>query len=560
MADQGHYYEWEPGDELTAERLNKMNPATASRLLQAEHNILQLALEAYFDAKDPEYNGLVFDGFSDEDKADARAEALFANASSGQPNVKVESALADIAFEVGETVQIYNGSNQEVKVIEDMTEGIETSNIFTEDFNRANSGTVGNGWTETGSEGMSISSNTLQANLSGGLPNGAYRAGAANAGVVVKFKFRFNGAGSPPAATDRSDQTYVLIKSNTTTGGLGVKLHRSTGGGGGSTPPYYPNSLAIYDNGNEYSSTNTAFSMDTWYWVEFSVGADYAMEVRWWADGGSRPSSPNITKAAFTPSSAGTNWSMYYNADWNSLSINIDDLTVDENKVITTIEFASNLSNGYSAGDDVVRTSANIDTSGKVLEMQAGIGDLKKQIYFMEKVSFQQEMEAASIWITRNWTARFNPVVNPSGSTIRITGDKTDKFQVGDTIDIYTADNLTRERRTINAIDYNSTNAGQTTITTNSALTGTYTTSAYVERVDVAVKLSLVGSGDPEDLEAPTYVRSIVDFDGSLVEDEYSYAPAAPGVELVPYIELTRKDTALTPEASRFGITLQAVS
>ena len=54
---------WIAGEEITAAKLNQLNPEGNERIAQAEHNILELYLENYFANKITPYQGLMFDGF-----------------------------------------------------------------------------------------------------------------------------------------------------------------------------------------------------------------------------------------------------------------------------------------------------------------------------------------------------------------------------------------------------------------------------------------------------------------------------------------------------------------
>src|SRR3989344_3929833 len=72
-------YTFNVGDEITAERLNQSDPESHSRLLNAEYNIVELYLENYFSGKQTPFQGLFFDGFSDEQKTGSMVDAEISN-------------------------------------------------------------------------------------------------------------------------------------------------------------------------------------------------------------------------------------------------------------------------------------------------------------------------------------------------------------------------------------------------------------------------------------------------------------------------------------------------
>lgn len=64
-------FNFTPGVELTAARLNQIDSTTENRISQNEHNIFELFLENFFAGKSTPFQGLFFDGFSDTSKTDS---------------------------------------------------------------------------------------------------------------------------------------------------------------------------------------------------------------------------------------------------------------------------------------------------------------------------------------------------------------------------------------------------------------------------------------------------------------------------------------------------------
>lgn len=167
--------------------------------------------------------------------------------------------------------------------------------------------------------------------------------------------------------------------------------------------------------------------------------------------------------------------------------------------------------------------------------------------------AFQQSMETARLWIVRNFTAQFNldSAISGGATTLTIAGDQTGKFANGDTIDISTSDNLTRERKTLTAVP---TFGGGVTTLTFSATANAFGTSAFAERVDVIPQVSLVNSGDAKSFQSLTFQRSEVDFANSEVEDEYLLTLGTPQEDLKIKVDMTRNDITLVPVAKRLGV------
>ena len=556
-------YTWTPGDALSAANLNKMNQTTEDAIAVNTHNIVELYLQQYFDGKNPNYNGLFFDGWSDTSKADTTINTTLTAAASAT-DTTIDVGAFDSA-ELNKEFRLEGASATEV-VVATATAAIENS-VFADTFDRADSTTVGNGWTEynswSGNIEEEIATNAFQLrkinDTNGGVSGAIRRSGTKHTGVTIKADVVINSVASP-SRSDFNILNFIGTGSDDYWGmGIGVAIDRA-----GSTSNYGHTAnavnIVIYSGGYErawVAFTTGMATSDNWgtdadpYKVECEVKAG-SIDVYVWRSSGSKPTTPTLSWTG-TPATSGTNYKIlteFYNGTSGMKSRTLDFSIVEQAQRLT---LASGLSNAYSSGDSAKRTPITIDTANKKLTLASG---KTAQEYHSKTQNFQQSMSSARLWLTRNWTARYNPSTTPSGTTVRITGDKTGQLATGDTVDIYTTDNITRERRTISAIDYNTTNTGETTITLNSALTGTYTTSDYIERVDAIPQLSLVASGASESFGNLTYVRSEVDFSNNEVEDEYTYTPSTAGNDLTAKVTLTRNDTTLSPYAKRLGVSL----
>jgi len=167
--------------------------------------------------------------------------------------------------------------------------------------------------------------------------------------------------------------------------------------------------------------------------------------------------------------------------------------------------------------------------------------------------AFQNAKETIHLWITRNFPSQFNLAAGISigATTLTITGDKTSEFANGDTIDISTDKNLIRERKTLTAVP--TFGAGVTTLAF-SATANAFTTSDFVERVDILPSISIVNSGAAKSFQTPIHQQSIVDFVNNEVEDEYLLTAVPPEEDLKIKIDITRNDSAKRPRAKRLGV------
>ena len=494
------------GEAIKAADMND----TVKGVLQNAHNIFELFLENFFAAKLTPFNGLFFDGFSDTTKADTDNTTLTNEAASGQNELLIQAGDAT-DFEINKAYLIFDGTQKEDIEVASTEIGF-AEQIDQEQNTRSSTSSSHNStakWT----------AQTFKPSLTGKLTE-----------VTVEF----DSTGSPVAT--------FRITIQGVSGGVpdGVIITN----GISETKPFVAGDITFTfpTPPDLVAETDLAIVVET---VSVTSGS-FTMRGSLQASG---TPSPYTRGASFVTVNSGSTWTPTLG--------NVDDLHFNtkmqkDEKLILT----GNLANTYAASSGVKRSTVNFDTGGKKIDFTGiDVGDDKAVVYYSKLQSFQTAMASTRLWIVRNFTAQFNLDAGISGgaTTLTILGDQTGKFANGDTVDISTADNLTRERKTLTATP--SFGSGVTTLTF-AATANAFTTSAFVERVDVIPKISVVNKGDAESFSALTFVRSIVDFTNSEVEDEYSFEPVTPNEDITVKLDLTREDVALVPFAKRLGVTL----
>jgi len=162
--------------------------------------------------------------------------------------------------------------------------------LFLDDFNRADSNTVGNSWgeEENAATNAKIASNKVafldadSAVIYRAPPNSEYN----NIKITAIFDF-----------TTANPGTHGIAVRWAATGGRNIVdsslfVSMTTDG---TTGTYH-----VYDNNNDKGSFTKETLTNTAYDIEWKIDADNAMEVRIWADGGAYPTDPDLTVAAFS--------------------------------------------------------------------------------------------------------------------------------------------------------------------------------------------------------------------------------------------------------------------
>lgn len=507
-------------------------------VLRNEHNILQLYLENFFASKVTPFLGLFFDGFSDVSKKDSNTITLQGDAASGQ---NILPSDVPVPFSVGDEITI-SGIDNEIGIISAIgNQEIVTLTPINDDFNRADSATVGGGWAESETTNIArISANRL---LLQGTNLNATHTSVISQEVGVG-KVTITGILNPFISNSPNIHFVSIVHKNNGVFGKGIGVRIKV---------LATSTLEFVDDDVQLSTQGFTFLNFTDHDFELIVNEDNSMEFRVWLSTDPKPITPTITKSAFTPTAIGTKVAIMDKQTSDNGSFRFDSIQASIDELKQDITLQNNLINNYLADDDLFRTTANINTVNKELEFSGSVD--KIQNYYSIKQEFQQSMKTVRLWVVRNFTAQFNldSAISAGATTLTILGDETGKFANGDTIDISTSNNLTRERKILTATP---TFSGGVTTLTFSATVNAFTTSAFVERVDILPEISLVSSGDPESLQSMVFQRSEVDFANSEVEDEYLLTLGTGQEDLVVKLELTRNDTSLVPVAKLLGVSL----
>ncbi len=203
--------------------------------------------------------------------------------------------------------------------------------LFTDDFNRTDDSSAGNGWTESdgGNLNSFIASNTLVMSQSGSLPanpNDAqdtrvYRVGPAHSNIFLSGTLKIEMAGPGGA-----QQAARVIVRSTGSGGQGSgfpcgvrdSVLPSCWGGDGFGFSAYADTIdqnpggwiQIVDDGVELVEVSFAFTNGVTYNWEMEIDADNHVAVYTWT--GVKPLTPTLAfdngGAPYTPMSAGTFW------------------------------------------------------------------------------------------------------------------------------------------------------------------------------------------------------------------------------------------------------------
>lgn len=177
--------------------------------------------------------------------------------------------------------------------------------IFSDNFTRANSNTVGNGWSENelAAGNCSISSNSYRSNNpSNGAIQSIYRNLGVNNAVVITGSFIY----VPNVATDRTTQQYIDVLSSSGASGMGLIAEIRTNNSYGSTG--FAN-IILHDTSTTLATVakNSLMNVSGNIAYELIIYADNSMEGRVWDASGGKPGSPDVTSAARTPTAAGAN-------------------------------------------------------------------------------------------------------------------------------------------------------------------------------------------------------------------------------------------------------------
>lgn len=374
-------YTWTPGAPLSAENLNKVNAATQAAIDEAKavamgnsYNILQLYMQNYIDGKEPNYNGIWYDTFTDNTKA-VLPEATLASAASAQKVVTMPGQkFVPVA---GMPLTIYDATNVENVVVASVAESAnviaykETA-LFTDDFANGNS----KGWTGD----MTFGGGVMKNDTTGTQRHGyqavdlmPYLLNANNTGVKITGKFMntyyYYGNQSYsiyPFYVDSSNDAYIYIQA----GAAGY------------------NTITIYDRdgGSAGSGSYSTEAVAAGEWLNFEILAKRGssgnywanIEVRVWKTTSSRPTTAQATSAnVYLGNSTNTrkiDFSAYTHTSGGGLA-NFDDITITQGVPAKDVTMVANLANTYAAGSQIGRTTATFDTDNARIDASGYFGD-----------------------------------------------------------------------------------------------------------------------------------------------------------------------------------------
>ena len=182
---------------------------------------------------------------------------------------------------------------------------IPSNSYFSDNFNRADSGAVGNSWSESDTSSvLSITSNKLHMSSTVDTAPYIYRtASSHNSNIKITATITVTTASSAGSFTLGS------LADGTKFGNcFGVLIGVRNG------------SSTVYrvDQDTNNSLGSFTFANGSTYYVELIINTDYSREIRIWNITGSRPSSATFSDTARTPTSAGTNWQLGYDSGGTS--------------------------------------------------------------------------------------------------------------------------------------------------------------------------------------------------------------------------------------------------
>lgn len=191
------------------------------------------------------------------------------------------------------------------------------STLYSDDFNRTNSGSVGGTWYEVDNDSvMSISSNKLRINS----------ASDSNARIYddlseVSSDIKLTGTITVTTRNSGNNITIsVLSNASSYAQGFGFVFQPRASGG----------AVMAMDGGAFSDSTAFTWNVDI-YNFEIIIDSDYARELRVWSTSGSRPSTATLSMSAETPTSNGTYYQIAVDTGGTAtLDVSIDNFLVED--------------------------------------------------------------------------------------------------------------------------------------------------------------------------------------------------------------------------------------
>ena len=251
----------------------------------------------------------------------------------------------------------------------------EPAILFSDDFNRDDSPSVENNWTEfsigpggsPGSDMVSITGNKLRITHTNHHQNrdgGIFRPFSHACGVVVSGTVQWMNGPNGGAGVYLNSETTIGIPR-----GLQMSLSPSL------RDPSTPSEIRVYhEDGQLLAGVPFAFDLSTPYYFEWIVRSDCSTEVRAWAANAVKPSAPSASSPSVTlvtranpvfivAAEGGSGCCTYPGYD-----IRVDNIVVTEHVVITDID-----DDGTSDASDNCPADANAD---QIDTESDGIGDV----------------------------------------------------------------------------------------------------------------------------------------------------------------------------------------
>jgi hypothetical protein len=554
---------YNPGDKILATDLNDL----VSTVLTNVHNILELFLENYFAGKNTPYQGLWFDGFSDTNKACGGSGTTSGSTSSGQNQIVLASSGQASTFTIGNIIQIFNATNQELKTITAIS-----SATLTVDSNLANSYGDGSTVKET-----SVTIDTADKKIITGSSGPAELASTSlfsDSNLVSYYRMEGNSNDSK-GSNNGTDTSITYSTSNGKFGqgaGFGGSSYIDLGNPSNLNVGHI--SVAFWLQVGSLSADSVPASKYTdttasWlFYIDGTGSSGFHNKIRFniTRDGTSESFANKATSDdVLTPgvwyhvvgTYDGSTVKLYINGQLQSDSTTVSGSIFSGSANVKIGAWLPSNSTTLPSGskvDDFAIFSRAL-TATEVANLQIGNGN--QFIYQSQKTHFFEPMNQVKLWLSRKISASYN-LLSTAGTgtnTFTLSGDMTSKIKNGDYVEIRDASNNNRQRLTVVS---SSVVSGNTVFSTTENLTHSYTSSDFIERVDFLPQVSLVDTDDPIAYATPTLVKSIpatVDSE-QLIEDEYQYSPSTSGRDLNVEILVSRNDTTLNPYAKRLGVSL----
>lgn len=169
--------------------------------------------------------------------------------------------------------------------------------LFSDAFDRADSTTIGNGWTEVATAGADLAqiiSNKLRLRNDAGNNRdvGVYRSQTRGNDLIIFGRYKIT--------TDNTGIIFEVcvngVADETRNNSVAMQIRRSD------------NTVHVMDGGTSKGNAASGLNATDEFYYEIQITTGYAIDVRIWATTGSRPSAATLSIAGFTPATNNSNW------------------------------------------------------------------------------------------------------------------------------------------------------------------------------------------------------------------------------------------------------------